>query len=76
MSRALQRADIMMQLVPGAGWSDVARGTDIDALLAEIDRKIGQLDGKIGRLEGRLYAAMAAQTIALAGLFIASRSLA
>ena len=64
-----ERADIMMQLVPGAGWADVARRADIDSLRTEVD-------GKLARLEGRMYAALAAQTIALAGLVIAVAKLA
>jgi hypothetical protein len=57
-------------MVPGAGWADVARRSDIDALRTEIGALRSEFDGKLGRLEGRIYAAMAAQTIAILGIVI------
>src|SRR5437899_8215387 len=55
-----KRADVLMQMVPGAGWSDVARRSDIDllrseigSLRAEFEGKFGQIEGKFGQIDGK-----------------------
>jgi hypothetical protein len=63
-----ERAATMMNLVPPAGWGDVATRRDlhlievrIDALEARFDAKIDVLDAKIDTLEARLDAKLEAR---------------
>jgi hypothetical protein len=64
-----------MELLPGVGWTDVARRSDIDGIRAEIVALRHEFDGKLTRLEDRLFYGNALLAIAVAGLVIAAAKL-
>jgi hypothetical protein len=70
------RADTLMELLPGVGWNDIARRSDIDAVNSKIDALRVEVDGKLTRLEGRVFFANAGLAIAVAGLVLGAAKLA
>lgn len=46
--------DILMELLPPVGWSDIARQSDITALRGEISELRAELRGEISELSGEM----------------------
>ena len=65
-------AATMMELLPGAGWSDLARQADITTLRAEMVRLESKMDAQLPKL----VAANIASMIGVAGLVLAAAKLA
>lgn len=74
--------DILMELLPPVGWSDIARQGDITALRGEISElraelsgEITKLDARISRIVPQMFAANVASMMGVAGLVLAATQL-
>ena len=72
-------AGTLMELLPPAGWTDLARQSDLVAVrgeMAELRGEIAELRGEIKAQLPKLYAANMAMAFAVAGLVLAAAKLA